>query len=282
MYTNTKWIVHEHLIRNVLPTGRPNIVDALREQGNEVVVIDYNTTNLSLDDLPTWNDQCVVTYGSVQFVKKVTMLRRGIWRPGAFFRDQNLAYSKFSSYLGDLLLNDDFVILPYGEFKRRGLDVWGGSAFIRPDTASKLFTGFVISDRDFDHEINSLEKLSNLQHEDIIVVASPKKILGEFRFIISEGKVITGCAYSWDKTLDIRSDVHPACYELAEEVSRRDWQADVVYTCDIALTERNGSQEARLLELNAFSCSGLYACDTKIIAKEVSKAAWKEFMGEDL
>jgi hypothetical protein len=69
---------------------------------------------------------------------------------------------------------------------------------------------------------------------------------------------------------------------MAQEVAQREWQPDRVYTCDIALTEINGKQEARVLEFNAFSCSGLYACDTELIANAVSYAAWNEYSGDDI
>lgn len=282
MRKNVKWVVHDHLIQRALPTGRSNLVQALKTRGYEVAVLSYNDEDRSLADLPHWENECVVTYGSVQFVNQVIKLRRGKWQPGAFLRTENLSYAAYSPFLGDILLNDDFVIVPYAEFRRRGVKAWGDAVFIRPNAVTKLFTGFVITERDFSHETNSLERLSNVFPEDLIVVAKPKPILGEFRFIISEGKVVTGSAYSWDNTLDVRSDVHPACLELAEEVGRREWQADRVYTCDIALTEINGKQEARVLEINAFSCSGLYACDTELIACAVSQAAWNEYSGDDI
>jgi len=180
------------------------------------------------------------------------------------------------------MLNNDFVILPFAEFKRRGLTPWRDSVFIRPDRVTKLFTGFTINTNEFASELNILEQTSHVMPDDMIVAASAKPILGEFRFIISEREVVTGSAYSWDNTLDVRIDVHPAALEVAQEVGRREWQADRVYTCDVALTEIRGKQEARLLELNAFSCSGLYACDTNLIAEAVSQAAWNEFIGNDL
>lgn len=282
MQKKVKWVIHDHLIQRALPTGRANLLQALRNRGHEVVCLTYDESNRSLSNLPEWNGECVVTYGSVQFVNQVTRMRRGKWQPGAFFRAENLSYAAYSPFIGDILLNDDFVIVPYAEFRRRGIKAWGDAVFIRPNAVTKLFTGFVITDRDFNHETNSLERLSNVFPEDLIVVAKPKPILGEFRFIISEGKVVTGSAYSWDNTLDVRSDVHPACLELAEEVGRREWQADRVYTCDVALTEINGKQEPRVLEINAFSCSGLYACDTELIADAVSNAAWNEYSGNDI
>jgi len=277
-----KWVIDQYLLDRALPTGRPNLAEALRRRGHEVFVASYDPSAPEPPGLPQWKGECVVTYGSHQFVKKVTRARAGIWQPGAYHRVERLSYSAYSPYIGDLMLNGDFVILPYGEFRRRGLAPWGKAAFLRPDAVTKSFTGFVIHENDFEHEANALERLSHLQPEDLVAVASPKAILGEFRFVVADRQVVTGSAYSWDSKLDVRSDVDPACHALAEEVARREWQADAVYTCDVALTDENGRPVPRILELNAFSCSGLYACDTERIAEAVSAAAMREWSGEDL
>ena len=277
---SVKWVLDRFLVGRALPTGQPNLAEALAEAGHEIFLADYERGRPP-DGLPLWTDECVVTYGSHQFVRQVTKARAGLWQPGAYCRTETLSYSGYSPYLGDLLLNDDFVILPYGEFRRRGLAPWGGAAFIRPDAVTKSFTGFVVRDQDFAHELNSLDRIAHLQPEDMLVVAKPKAILGEFRFVIADREVVTGSAYSWDRKLDVRSDVLPAALDVAREVASREWQSDRVYTCDVALAETEGREEARVLELNAFSCSGLYACDTRRIASAVSAAAAREWAGDD-
>lgn len=280
--SNVKWVVDQLMLDRALPTGRPTLVEALRARGQEVFVASYDPKLPEPPGLPQWKGECVVTYGSHQFVRKVTKARAGLWQPGAYHRVERLSYSAYSPYIGDLMLNDDFVILPYGEFKRRGPAPWGEAVFLRPNAVTKTFTGFVISKDDFSHESNSLDRLSHLQPDDLVAVATPKPILGEFRFVVAEGRVVTGSAYSWDDRLDVRSDVDPASLSMAEEVARRDWQADAVYTCDVALTEIGGQRVPRVLELNAFSCSGLYACDAEKVAEAVSAAAWREWTGEDI
>lgn len=279
--TSVKWLVDRLMLDRALPTGRPNIAEALAERGNEVHVMEYEAGPAPAG-LPLWQDECVVAYGSHQFVRQAMKARAGSWQPGAYHRVERLSYSGYSPYLGDLLLNSDFVILPYAEIKRRGLGPWGGSAFVRPDAVTKSFTGFVISDDDFRHEINSLDRISHLQPDDMLVAARPKSILGEFRFVIADRKVVTGSAYSWDRKLDVRSDVDPSCLEVAAEVARREWQSDRVYTCDVALTEIGGKAVPKVVELNAFSCSGLYACDTRLVAEAVSATALREWSGVDL
>jgi hypothetical protein len=121
------------------------------------------------------------------------------------------------------------------------------------------------------------------------VLCLEKKISRQFRYVIVDKKVITGSEYRWDNVLDVRRDTHPLCDEMAQKVAEADWQADRVYVCDVALVETIVSaaeryyteikQEAKIVELNAFSSSGLYACDTYKIVEAVSKAAEDEALG---
>ena len=71
----------------------------------------------------------------------------------------------------------------------------------------------------------------------------------------------------------------PICDELAKHVAEMEWQPDRVYVLDLAYFK--DKDEPKIIELNAFSSSGLYACDTYKIVEAVSIAALKEQSGED-
>lgn len=274
---SVSWLIHRTLLERTLPTGRLNLAEAVEEAGHSVRVVDHTAAD-PLEDPVFDAGACVVSWGSVQFIKNLERRFPVRWTPGFYARMENLSYSVFGAWYGDLMLNDDFVIMPFGEFVRRNVKS-NRDHFIRPNRVTKSFTGFVVKAEDFDHEINSLRQLSSVSDDELIVVSAPKKILGEARFIICENEVVTGSTYGWDETLDVRSDIHPACLELAKEISARQWQPDTVYTCDVALAETKGEPAARLLELNAFSCSGLYACDTSAIVRAVGSAAAREHCG---
>lgn len=279
--SKVKWVLDEYLLDRAPATGRLRLDEALSRIGCETFVSGLVRGARTRDDLPEWDGECVVAYGSVAFVRQVTRSKAGAWQPGSFMRTENLSYTGFSPHLGDLMLNDGFVILPYGEFRRRGLAPWGGSAFIRPDAVTKSFTGFVVTEKDFEHETNALERLACLSPEDHIVIDVPKRILGEFRFVVADRRVVAGSCYGWDEVNDVRADYDPSCHALAMEVAAREWQADRAYTCDVALEGLpDGTSRPRLLELNAVSCSGLYACDTVAVADAVSRAALAEWRGD--
>jgi hypothetical protein len=220
---------------------------------------------------------CVMTYGTHQFVRQASMANAGKWSPGAFSRIERLSYSAYAPYIGDILLNDDFILLPYGEVLRRGFDAFGDAYFLKPDAVTKAFTGFVMTRDKYQTEVETLKK--SVYPEMICVVAKPRSIEAEFRFVIADRQVVAGSQYRWEDRLDVRLDVLPICRELAQEVAQREWQADRCYTCDVALLD--GRSKARIVELNTFSSSGLYACDTEAVVDAVSRAAWREYLGED-
>lgn len=257
-------------------TGFSTLHEAAIEAGHTTYQTKYVPGSLHADsNIPFHHHECVITYGTHEFVKQIKK-DHPRWIPGYYHRIENLSYSAYAPYIGDLLLNDDFVLLPFSELVRRKIS----DVFIRPNVVTKLFTGFIINKSEFDYEINSLIQINNISADTLIVIAKPKKILGEFRFIIANREVITGSEYSWDNRLDIRTDVHPLCLDMAKEVAAREWQADIVYVCDVALTEINEEECAKVVELNTFSCAGLYACDTRKIIEAVSKVAWMEHIGD--
>ena len=91
--------------------------------------------------------------------------------------------------------------------------------------------------------------------------------------MIADGKVIAGSEYRWDGKLDIRRDWPQECWDLADQVAKHPWQVDIAYTCDVALTNSG----PKIVELNGFSCAGLYACDLNLVVKGVSDAALKDW-----
>lgn len=255
--TTVAWLIDTTLQERQYECGFPSLADAAREAGHTVSEVKYVPFS---DPIELTDNNPVVVHGCIEFNKK----RRG-GTPGAYFNDNVKLFSKFAPHIGDDLLSGDYVILPYGEFVRRKMV----DRFIKPLSGLKEFTGQVASWND------SLSHI-HIEPETLCVIASPIKIQSEFRYIIAERKVITGSEYRWDDVLDVRMDTLPECDALAQKIAAAPWQADIVYVCDVAMTELG----PKVIELNAFSSSGLYACDTRKIVKAVGEAATKEWRGE--
>lgn len=262
-----RWIMDQYLLDKHLKTSpHPDMAEAAKRQGHEVYITDMSKGFVKdIDDIPFDDKKPVVLYGSHQFVREIER-RYPTFVPGAFTNLKNLQFSSYSAYYNDLMLNDDYIIVPWSEAKRR----IEGDVFIRPNSVTKDFPGTAIKKKDIEHEFNAIEKISFPYAETLVVVASVKKIVSEFRFFIIDGKVITASEYEHEdkKKKKTRNDIDPECRNLADYVAQSNWQPDSAYTVDIAITPEG---EAKIVEFNTFSCAGVYAADTKLIAQSMAK-----------
>lgn len=267
------WLIDELLNERQYETGFPTLSEAAEEAGHVVLLTKYVPFSQEPPYIPIPENSCVVTHGTIQFCKQIEKNFGRYWTPGMYFNANVKDFTKFANHMGDDLLNNDYYIIPWAEVVRRRVN----GVFVKPLSGLKDFVGQVIKDHDY-----NIQPQNPIDPDCLCVVASAHDILAEFRYVIADKKVITGSEYRWDNVLDVRADTHPTCDMLAEKIAEAEWQADTVYVCDIALIIGDDKYEqAKVIELNAFSSSGLYACDTRKIIEAVSRAAEKEFKGED-
>ena len=245
-----------------------SIVDALNHYGYETHIQEYNLTLPAIVPNNYTQDRPVVLYGPHQFIKKL----RSSFNPGAFCNEHNLRFSVFSANLPqDCMLNrlDVVKYLPFSHVKMFE-EYRFAPFFLRPDVVTKTFAGHIVYEA---LDISTLEQCTSVSDDTWCVVAPERSIIAEFRYVIVNGKVITGSQYRRDNVLDVRIDTMPGADKLAQAIAEYEWQADTVYVCDIAETPYG----FKVIELNSFSCAGLYACDKRKIALAVSEAAELEF-----
>ncbi len=251
----------------------PIMAEVLR-QGMQVRRIEHRLgAEVRFDDYDPHD--CVVCYGDIDFVRQVH--KRAPFIPGAWCNFDHMKCSTYYAYLGEHLLNQQYMMMPVGDLLRR----WdklitytpNQSWFIRPDSGAKPFTGYVVSPDD-KHKIQTL--VQAVGPEMLIVVAPEKEITAEWRFVICNGKVVAGCQYLPTES----TDYEPSSFRLAGTIASQEWQPDLCYTVDIA--ESDG--KVYLLEINSFSCAGLYDCNMESIVRCVSAAAeeeWQEYQQGD-
>lgn len=211
---------------------------------------------------------CIVCYGDIDFVRQV--YQRAPFIPGAWCNFNHMKCSTYYAHLGEHLLNQQYMMMPVGDLLRR----WDKlityapdqSWFVRPDSGAKPFTGYVVAPGD-KHKIQTL--IEAVGPDTLIVVAPEKSITAEWRFVICNGRVVAGCQY-----LPEESPHYPTlALCLAIKIGEHQWQPDLCYTVDIA--ESDG--QMHLLEINSFSCAGLYDCDLEAIIRCASKVAEEEW-----
>lgn len=226
------------------------------------------------------NNDCVISYGSIEFVSSVPLYQRN-FIPSGYIQDINL---KCSQYLINLpkehLLNENYIMMPYKEFVRNKNFVYQffntNKLFVRPDSGFKTFAGTCIHIEDFDYEINSLNQLTSISDSTMILISQIKPIYKEYRCVIGNREVIASSLYKIKDEVIMEEGAPKNVLSLANIIAKNEWQPDLVYTCDIALLD-NG--ECKVIELNSFSCAGLYACNLYDVVRKVSKIAVEEHAG---
>jgi hypothetical protein len=109
-----------------------------------------------------------------------------------------------------------------------------------------------------------------MKSDELVIISTPKNIIGEWRFICSEEKIIAVSSYKFHG-LDTKIPSAPIkATNLVDKILKRGNMPDKVFSVDIC---QGQDEEFYLLEFNAFSTCGTYACNKKAIIEEVTKIA---------
>jgi len=198
------------------------------------------------------------------------------WVPGPWLTAENYKCTHYYPRLGSFLFNDPYIVMPRGDVPRHlnQLNSWLGKddcLFIRPDSALKPFTAMVFKMDLFEKDWEWVKEFTD--PESLIVISSPKNILGEWRFVVAGTQIVTGSQYQLNKKFDMAPSYPVGAENLAAEIAQI-YQPDPMFIIDICL---GADQKFYLLELGAFSVAGLYACDMEKIVKAAAEVAEKEW-----
>lgn len=91
--------------------------------------------------------------------------------------------------------------------------------------------------------------------------------------VIVNKEVVSYSQYMNNDKIFIKKGIDDGALKLASTIASEEWQPDKVYTMDICLDDGG----YHLLEVNSFSCCGLYLCDVKPIISKVSEIALREW-----
>lgn len=270
------WLLDEQILESRATTG--NMKQSILDAGHNLYTTKYVPLSYEQDYGPGgWENKPTIIYGTIGYVNKC----RIPFIPGAYGINQNTDCNFYYPELpSNWMLNSGFIMVPFGVIKNdhsRFFDLFETNClFIRPNSGQKTFTGTTINRYNAEDELSASMQLTSVMNDTICLVSPALDIKGEFRFVIGNKEVIDGSEYRWDNILDIRHDYPDDCLKLAKEMARFPWQPDICYTVDIADTP-NGP---KIVELNGFSCAGLYACDKDLIVNRISEIAFRDFRGE--
>ncbi|QDU41832.1 hypothetical protein Mal52_02860 [Symmachiella dynata] len=277
---NVGWVIDAGLFDHY----RDQLIADIRAQGHEVKLIHDPKAGYNWDDegcsyreiFP--QDACAVVHGDIEIVSRIS--RERLWKPGVFATFENFACSSYYCHFGEHLLNNDYIMLPFGELRRCREFLFGtlgrdDKIFVRPDSPLKLFTGQITSTTTFDADME-LMGFYDVPANALVVVSSPKSIVAEWRFIIADQTIVTGSEYIDSEKFAPKATIDPKALELAEIIASSAYQPERVWVADICRTDQGAY---RLLEIGVFNCADLYACDTAAIVRAVSEVAldtWRQ------
>ena len=238
------------------------IVDTIKKLGIKVIPVGWQMI-YNEDQIPFQTGPCVFL-GSLQLAKKLRSridLCESIWCDLKQFD-----CIKYYPHLREHLLNQDYVILPFGVLPHKKDLLYNAlgesnALFIRPCRGDKIFGGKLVYKEHFDKDVEYFGFYDD-DPENLVLIARPQNIVNEWRFFVVGKKVITGSQYYDHRELSytrvIESD---PIFSLAQKYAEI-WQPEEMFTIDLCETKDG---QIKILEIGAFSCSGQYDCDIEKI-----------------
>jgi hypothetical protein len=258
------WLLEHEVFRE----DEQPLIDALKKLGVEHTLVRFGTPYETY--IKQMEGKRAVFHGSLQFGKQI----RAAWNP----RQNTRVYCTLDKYecvyyyprLGEMLLNSEYVMLPFGELVRRKWWLFSKlenqSLFIRPSSGYKTFTGMVLNDLEWESELRFLKP--SINPEEIVVVARAQDVVKEWRVIVVGDKPVAAGQYR-ENGVDVRvADVPKQVYDFAYMVlDFTQYRPDAAWTLDVGET---ADGDLKVIEANSFSCAGLYACDCEAVVTAIN------------
>jgi len=255
------WMLESGLV----PKVHERLEAAIRNAGQDVM---YWKDDFWDRGLPALNEP-VMFHGSLGNASKIA--EDDTWTPGAFCNTSAFRSTDWYPSARNFLLHDRWRSLPAKELVENRdmifeeLDL-GESAFIRPDSPLKPFSGRVVHKADL--TLAALDHGFYYDDEMLQVVVAPvQDVRREWRYIVYGNDVIAGSAYQVMGRKSLPDDPTGSPWKFAEKVAAFLTGPDPLYILDVC----EASYKLRLLELNPFSGADLYACHLGPVVEAVTK-----------
>jgi hypothetical protein len=145
-------------------------------------------------------------------------------------------------------------------FREFGRD---GCVFARPTSVHKLFVGRLIAEEDFETALAP----TRYDSETRVVVAEPQVIRREWRLVVEGTDVIAATQYANRGVKSIERGCPEEVTDFARAILEHvRWRPDELFMLDVCQSKEG----LKLVELNSFSCSWLYACDFAAVVEDAS------------
>lgn len=230
------------------------LVEALKNNN-----IEYKLRNHAYSDFYSLMDyDDYICRGSIDFVDYYS------WYPNRLTL-KNYDYTKYSKYFKGLLLNEDYIVLPWWRLYNNTDIIFKAFPdterfFIRPNSGRKIFTGTTLLKKWWTKELDIIKGLPNSQinQEDLVIISTANEIQAECRVLLYKNTIID---FSYYQGKQERGDL-----KFIEDFAKRcEYFPDNFYVMDIAFFENYG----KIIELNNAFTAGLYDMDYDKIVKYI-------------
>lgn len=267
-----KWLIEDFVADN----NYQELIDEVKKQGHECCVIRYEPFQSGNYDKVCKDIDCVVFQGSIQLAEQLQKDKPN-WKPGVIANWRNYWCVTWYAHMREHLFNKNYRCMTAGELLEEKWDLYrrfgqDATIWVRPDSGNKPFTAQTVELERFDKFYDQWIK-NFCKPEDGIVVSTPKKINGEWRYICTGNDILGVSCYLYQGNRIYVPSAPTKATEKCKEVLKALHNSfpmdfpDKFFACDVwEDTEGNYF----LGEFNAFSSCGLYKCNKEPIVREVS------------
>ena len=285
------WVVDKYLFDEY----EDKLSTAIKNSGSNV----YYYDDLCGKTFKEWitdkftEDDIVVFHGSLQHGRQ--LLHLPIY-PGVFMTIDNYECYKYYGYYGNNLFNSTYMMMGLNDVVRNKWDILQlfprpynddtigteleDKLFIRPSNGYKTFTGQLLDFNNLEKDVDILMKsYGGVDPETLVLISKAKIITHEWRFIVIDGKVVSGSMYMDSKNKNIYKAYYNKpinsgkAYDFAVKMAKLH-TPDKAYTIDVCRTKY---ADYNLLEINSFNCASMYGADYDSVVAAFNELAIKEY-----
>jgi hypothetical protein len=270
------WVVNTNLKRE---TGYVGLVEALQRLDVPYTLVDKPPfVDYLIDSNREFGEEPKIITLDLEgpvFVTGTTSMRevsrKHGWNPGYIDAP---GQTELMEHWGDHLLNSDAVFGPL-----RDIQVPGAHFFARPVEDTKAFAGTTFDAAEFEEWRKVVVEGSNdfvtLNGDDQVMLAPLKNIFSEYRLYFIDGQYATGSRYKRGSVVSYDPFVEPEVIAYARE-RISEFCPRIAVCLDIAHIE--GDEPYKVIETNAISSAGFYACDMNVFVGAMNVAIEDEYL----
>lgn len=284
-----KWLIEKGIQRGDDPDALAEIV---RAKGMECVRLEYipfsnsftvvengKPKRIIASNMPFADGECVIVIGTLNICQLLMKPKR--WTPTAWFNLPDFRCTTYYTRWKDMLLGSEHFFLTWKDlredidfyYERFGVD---GCIFLKPNENLKMFSGSVVPKEKFEKWADMNQDCYEVPQDALCVIAKPVGIEQEWRFVISDRKVVASSLYKNSGKISYFEGSPPQAREIAEKVAALEWQPDSMYVVDVC----HSGDGYYVLECGPFNGAGLYKCELEPIVEAASALALKEWEAE--